>query len=247
MSVAKVSSWRLVMKKIDAGVVIGIACLLYWLVDVFHSFFIYQNPYWVLWFSSLGLGLISYALLTRNKILLNVLFCVMFFIESAWLLGVLSWLVFDRSMFGIADYAFSPGFTAKDFFVTMYHVLIAPALLFGILREKTVYTFAWIGGVIYVVFLGLLTYFFVPTDQKVNCIHSLEYCGSLVAFLEPFSTPYRMMGGLSIFIAFILLPSNFLLNQFGKKKQFTIHTLDRRDIATLLPQNFLFQKNISDK
>ena len=196
--------------------IIGAFCMFYWSIDTVNNLFILHNPAWVLWLSSTGFALTGLALVTRNAFLLNSMFCVLFFAETFWIVGYLSLFFFRTNILGIAEYAFSPTFPVKDYIITLYHLLIAPALLIGMFLMRKVYSYAWIGSAGYTATLIALSYFFVDASNGVNCVHNLYYCRDMLAFLSPINLPERLFVGYVLFILVFILPTNYILIKIGK-------------------------------
>lgn len=205
------------MKKHASLFWLGILCLCFWVVDVANVIFVIHKPAWLLWFSSLGLILTAVALLTQSALFIFVLFVSHFVLEAIWTIGFFSILLFNKGIPGITDYAFTSHFAQKDFLITLYHVLIPPSLLWGLLKTRKVYKSGWIWATLLTSLIAAITYIFVEPHEKVNCIHSVTYCSN--AFSDIFNkiqNPNRIFLGLALLTFFVFIPTNFIASKMGK-------------------------------
>lgn len=194
---------------------LGLILLLTWIIDAFNIVFLHHKPHSLLWYSNAGLLATSIALLTRNSLLVFILFCALFVVEFLWGIGFLS-LLFLHKIPGI-NVGFEFYYLPKDFILTMYHFLIPPVLLFGVFQLKRVYKHAWIGALVYSTTLILLTYFFVTPEKSVNCVHIINHCRIFAPFLFNIENPTRIYVGLTLITLFIYIPSNYFLYKIGKR------------------------------
>lgn len=195
---------------------LGLLCLTAWFIDLANIIFFLKKPSWVLWYSSLGLGVTGIALLLRKSFLIWVLFCSYFVLEMVWVIGFFSLLLFHQSFFEVAAYAFEPTYPKKDFYITLYHVLIPFSLFFGVISIRGMHPRAWIGSTIFLSVLITLTYFFVSKNEPVNCVHMMLYCKGFV-FLQNIPNPLRIIIGIVLTTGVIYIPTNILLVRVGKR------------------------------
>jgi hypothetical protein len=199
------------MKKIDIITILGIISLIYWCTDIINNVFFIRSSLWSLWFSSVGILFTAIGLLTRNSFLINSLFCALFVVEAFWNIGFFSHFLFQKSFLGLTDYLFDGNYSAKDFIITSYHMLMVPFLLIAMIKEKIIYKTAWVGAAAYTAILCLLTYFFVGHQENVNCVHTLENCESILFFLSSIENPLRVTIGITLATFIIFIPTNYLL------------------------------------
>src|SRR6266571_4734837 len=121
--------------KRDRVFLMGVAALLFWVADAYSKIVFLHAPYQVLWYSSMGLLCTSIGLLTKNKFLLVTMFCALFPIELAWDISFLSHIVLQREL-GITSYAFTQNYSRGEFIMTMYHIILVPAILMGVSQVK---------------------------------------------------------------------------------------------------------------
>lgn len=196
---------------------LGLFCLLYWIFDFYNIVFLIQKPSWLLWYSSAGLLFTSIALLTRNIPLLYSSFCALFLIELFWSIELILMWVLGIPLFGFTHYVFDANFSTKDFFMTFYHPFIPLSLFLAVMKEKTTNNYGWLGAALFATTIALLTILFVPQSENVNCLSSLNQCGTVFAFLYFTDTPYRIGIGLLLLLSFIFIPSNYFLLKYKSR------------------------------
>ena len=211
------------MKKDSLTYPLGIFCLIYWLFDVINMIFIIHKPEFMLWYSSAGLFFTAIALITGNSVLISIMFCSLFLVESIWSLDFLGKIFFNKNFLGITSYVFSPSYSKKDFFMTMYHIFLPPILFFSVLKTKKVFRYSWAGSTVYLFVLLFLTYTFVSRSETVNCVHQLSQCKGLfssIASITP--NPYRVFVILTVLVVFVFIPTNYILLKIGKKRKWKV-------------------------
>lgn len=195
---------------------LGFACLVYWIFDFVNIVFLSSRPTWLLWYSSAGLFFTGVALLAQSALLINSMFVALFFIEVVWSADFLFALVFHRSLFGLTAYVFLPGFSRKDFYMTFYHLLVPISLAIAVLRTQRIFRYAWIGAILFAGAIGILTYLFVKSNDRVNCLYPAPGCHmAFSSFLYRFPTIARVFIALLLLTILIFLPTNYILTRIG--------------------------------
>lgn len=202
------------MKHRDSLFWLGLICLLIWIIDFFNIVFLYHKPDSLLWYSNAGLLATSISLLKRNSLLTAILFCALFMVELLWGIGFLL-LIFSQSIPGLVK-ELALRYEIKDLVLTLYHFIIPPALLIGVLKLKKVHKHAWIGAFVYVATLSFLTYFLISPERSVNCVHPVENCRIFIPFLSTIQNPARIFIALGLLTIFVYIPSNYFLYKIGK-------------------------------
>jgi len=201
----------------NLDLILGTICLGYWLLNLLDAL-VNHRPSWLLWYSSAGLFTTGIALLTENTLLIYSAFCALFAMEGLWTIDFLYAILVKKSLLGFTAYAFAPSFGRKDFFMTLYHILIPISLLTAILNNPKANKYGWLGAIVFVSILGFLTYFLVGPNDRVNCIHSLSSCQSVFTFLYKIQNPYRIFVALLGLVIFVYVPSNYLVITLKKKQ-----------------------------
>lgn len=175
-----------------------------------YLYFNTQKPEFLLWYSQLGLMFLSLALLLRSYILISIAFCSLFFIEGFWFVNFITALFFDFSL-GNIGYKFIPGSPDFDFLGSVYHLILAPLSLVGVLVADRIYKLAWVYSSLLALILGLLTYILLDNSdgENINCI--FNSCEQLFSIVYRFPNPYRIFLGCILLSLFIFLPSNKLI------------------------------------
>lgn len=173
-------------------------------------YFITGKLEYLLWYSLLGLAFLSLALLSRNYILISIIFCSLFFIEGVWLINFFGVLLFGYSL-GNIDYDFIPGSPNFDWIGSAYHLMLAPLSLAAILTTNKVYPKAWIYSSLFALFLGLATFVLVDNGDGENINCTFNSCEELFKPLYALTNPFRIIAGSLLLSVFIFLPSNLLI------------------------------------
>ncbi len=204
-------------RSIDVVFYLGVVCLLVWIVDFINIVFIIQKSITLLWYSNTGLLATAIALLRRDSRLIFTLFCALFIIEGIWGVGFFSLLLFNKAIPGVADYAFAPSYSSKDFILSLYHLVTPISLLIALVKFRRVYKYGWVGASIFASALTFITYFFVDKSQNVNCVHTLDHCRSMLSFLYTVTNPSRLFLGIACITVVVYIPTNFILYKIGKR------------------------------
>lgn len=205
--------------KKDVAFWLGVFCFGYYLINL-GNVFLAHKPEWLLWYSSAGLLFSAIAILTRNSFLLTSMFCALFVIESIWSIGFFSLLIFHKSLYGMVEYAFSPAFPRKDFYIGLYHVLIPISLLWGVAANK-INKYGWLGATLYAGILATATYIFSNPSENINCAFSAKRCVSFLSIFMSLSGPFRIIIGLAMMSLLLFIPTNYVL-LWLKSKEFKI-------------------------
>lgn len=204
-------------RSVDVVFYLGVVCLLVWIVDFINIVFIIQKSITLLWYSNTGLLATAIALLRRDSRLIFTLFCALFVIEGIWGVGFFSLLLFNKAIPGVADYAFAPSYSNKDFILSLYHLVTPISLLVALVKFRKVYKYGWVGAMIFASVLTFITYFLVDKSQNVNCVHTLDHCRSMLSFLYTFNNPLRLFLGIACITVVVYIPTNYILYQIGKR------------------------------
>ena len=206
-------------KKQSTNVVfyLGLLCLSVWIADFINIIFFVNKAVTLLWYSNVGLLATAIALLRKDSRLIFTLFCALFVIEGIWGVGFFSLFLFNKAIPGVADYAFAPSYSTKDFIFSLYHILTPIALLIAVVKFRKIYKHGWVGATVFASTLIFITYFFVDKAQNVNCVHTLSHCRSFLSFLYTFSNPSRLFLGLIFVTVVVYIPTNYILYQIGKR------------------------------
>jgi hypothetical protein len=203
-------------------------CLFYWFFDFYSIVFLSGRPSWLLWYSSSGLLLTSIALITGNVKLIYTAFCALFIIDFFWTFDFLFKLFSHHSLFGFTNYAFDAAFSKKDFFMSMYHMLVPFALIIAIFRLKTSYKYGWLGALFFTLILIIASTILTNPDDRVNCVHAVEACKKAAPFLFSLNNPFRTIFTLSFITLFVFMPSNYFLTYITTKhsRQYSRNTTE---------------------
>ncbi len=187
----------------------GILALLVYAWYVWFYFMTEKLEY-LLWYSLLGLCFLSLALLSRNYILISIIFCSLFFIEGVWFINFFGVVLFGYSL-GNIDYDFIPGSPDFDWIGSAYHLLLAPFSLLAVLSINKVYPRAWIYSSLFALLLGLTTFVLVDNSEGENINCTFSSCEELFAPLYDLTNPIRIIAGSLLLSIFVFLPSNLLI------------------------------------
>lgn len=211
------------MKKDKVIYTLGIFCFVYWFLDFINIVFFVKKPEYLLWYSTTGLLLTSLALIRRSPIFISIMFCALFVMESVWIIDFLGKIFFNNHIFGVTNYLFEPSYTRKDFIMSMYHLLLPPALLVALFRTKKVFRYSWVGSVVYASTLAFLTFFIVSPSEIVNCVHRLTRCrGFFSSIFTAVPQPFHIFVSIVSALLLIYLPTNYFLIKIGKRLKWKV-------------------------
>jgi|GEM_PF-6918512 len=194
--------------------VLGILLLTFWIADSYIKTAIFHTPYRMLWYSSAGLFVTGIALLKRSSFLITSMFCALFFIEGVWTISFLSVIFLHKDIFSIASYAFNSQYSSKDFYITLFHLLLAPAVMLGVVRLNRIHQFGWVGAMIFTLFVAILSYLFVRNGQdNVNCVLNQTSCVKYFSFFYKFGSPQRIFLAVFAITLMLFYPTNRLLER----------------------------------
>jgi hypothetical protein len=208
------------MKKItfNSITVLGLVCVSAWIADAVNVIYFLHTPASLLWYSSTALLFTGVSLIIQNKKMLSIAFCAFFILESMWTISFLTGILFHKPLLGITDYMFDPSYAKRNFYTSMYHILISPSLLVAVLKIKPYYKWAWIWSMGIAAFLAVLTLFLVDPNEQINCIHMIRPC-KVFGFFNSIPDPFRVILGILLATLFAYIPSNYLL-KFLKNIQY---------------------------
>lgn len=203
------------MKK-DSLFYLGTLMFFFWILDAAYKTFVLHAPLRTLWFSSAGLGVTTLALFTKNSFLITSMFSALTVIEGIWDVGFFSQLLFGIKIPGVAEYAFASNYPRWEFFITMYHLLLVPVVIFALIKVKKIHKLGWLGATLFTTVISFLTFFLVRGKENINCIFSQDYCQFFLKPLYQFDNPARIFMGIFILTFFIYIPLNILLVKIGR-------------------------------
>lgn len=184
---------------------------LFWVADAVYKAFVLQAPLRTLWFSSAALGVTTMALFTRSSFLITSMFSAVTITEGIWDVGFFSQLLFHRAIPGVATYAFTPHYPKWEFFITMYHLLIVPVVIFALIKVRKIHKLGWLGATLFTTIVSFLTYFLVNGKDNINCIFSADYCQFFFKPLYQFDNPLRIFIGVSALTILLFIPLNWII------------------------------------
>jgi hypothetical protein len=124
----------------------------------------------ILWFSYIGLILLSIGCFARNSSLIASQLCIIFVPYLIWNVDFISYLFFGSSIWGTVDYIFATG----DLFgkiISLQHVFNIPLSLYSIyllgLRIKDF----WKISIFEISMLFFVSRLFTNYEQNVNCVY----------------------------------------------------------------------------
>lgn len=206
-------------KKNKPLMVLGVVCVVYWLLNFLNNAVLTHDYGWLLWYSSAGLLITGMALITQNTKLLYSMFCALFVAETVWMVDLFYVIFSHHPLVGFTGYMLSPSFNTKDLYFTLYHLLIPISLFIAIYQTKKIYKYGWIGAMIFAATLAILTYFLTSPYSQVNCIHSINQCQTIFSFLYTIGDLYRIIVALIGLTVFVFIPTNYLLLYFKTRKK----------------------------
>lgn len=201
--------------KRDSLFFLGVLMFSFWFADTIYKTFVLHAPLRTLWFSSAGLGVTTLALFTRSSFLITSMFSALTVIEGVWDVGFFSQLLFHKKISGVAEYAFASNYPKWEFFITLYHLLIIPVIIFALIKVKKIHKFGWLGATLFTSIVVFLTYFLVQSPENINCIKTIDYCQTFFRPLYRFDNPLRIFVGIFVATLFLYLPLNLILIRVG--------------------------------
>lgn len=144
---------------------------LFWIADTFEKVSTQHAISRIFWWSSSGLLLVIIGLYKRSPLLLTGMFCALFLIESTWSISFLTYLLTGYSLpyLSFALYGFGVNYPISSFIITLFHLLLVPSLIFGLLVTKKISRYGWILALIFHIITMTLAHFFPDTTENINC------------------------------------------------------------------------------
>lgn len=187
-------------------------------IDIFNKVFIAHEPERIFWYSTVGLAFMAVALFTENSFLVTAVACALFIPEGIWTIGFFSFLFFQKSFPGISSHAFSLSLVRYASFITLYHLIFIPSLIYATTQLKKVSRFGWVGAFLFASIVGMLTYTLNDGHDNINCIYSIQNCISLISPLYKISNPLRIVIAIMLLTLFIYIPTNIVLFKTIRQK-----------------------------
>lgn len=192
---------------------VALVDFVFWLADTYLKLFVLDAPRRMLWYSSMGLLFSAIAIFLRNKTLITAMFCALLVNEGLWSVSFLSQLFFGVNIGKVATYAFTKEFPKLNFYITIYHLLIIPSLLFALIKLKTVSKWGWLVAGAFCLTVSLLAFAFPDQHDNVNCVQR-ETVGICRIFFSPFydwDPFWRIFFVTNLYTLVIFLPINLTL------------------------------------
>lgn len=187
-------------------------------IDIFNKAFMAHEPGRIFWYSTVGLAFTAVALFTENSFLVTTVACALFIPEGIWTLGFFFFLFSQKSLPGVSPHAFSLSLTRYASFITLYHLLFIPSLVYAVLHLKKVSHFGWLGAFSFASIVAILTYTLNNGHDNINCIYSIQNCVSLISPLYKISNPLRIIIAVTLLTLFVYIPTNIVLSKVIKQK-----------------------------
>jgi len=182
--------------------IIGVFFLILGIVAIANSTY-NQNPIEILYLCYLGLILIGIGILTKRSFIIMSQVYILTIPLMVWNIDFLYWIIFNKPLFGVANYFFSEGYSIIGKIVSLQHLFTIPlsiyaAGLIGIKRKD-----AWKWSFIQIILVFIAVTLFSPPELNLNCV--FNPCINI-----HFGLPYKLTWFLTIFsITFI---TSVLLN-----------------------------------
>lgn len=157
----------------------------FWVADAILKSIILGAPRRMLWYCSIGLGLTAIALFRRSPFLLTTLFCLLLVSEGLWTVSFFSQLLTGVDINGVASYFFAPNYPWYQAAITLYHLILVPFLIVGIIKVGKIHPWGWLGAFIISYVLGFLAFIFPDQVENVNCVQRLTH-NLCEVFFSPF-------------------------------------------------------------
>lgn len=192
----------------------------FWILDTWYKLAVQNAPTRMLWYSSTGLAATSVALLTRNKLLLTSLFCLLIFQETVWLISFFSNLFSLKDYFHLASYAFGKSYPKIELFITLFHLLILPSIFYGLYKIKSASRYGWLGAYVFALIINYLPLIFPDSIEDVNCVRGdIESCRMFFEIFYKVDPSLGILGGVTYQLVVLYIPANFLLIKLMNNKQ----------------------------
>lgn len=206
---------------------LGLFLLLFWLSDTYLKIFFYKSPSLILWWSSAGLGVTTYALLRRNVLLVTAMFCALTINESLWIISFFSNLIFKTDTMDIATYMFISNYPLSLYIIGLFHLFVIPAIFCGLVLIKQIHKKGWLVAYFFSLIITLGVLFFPDSRENVNCVRP-QYigCQTFFGFLHtsvyPISPFFAVLVATTLHAIFIFIPLNILLVKIAHKIQWKV-------------------------
>lgn len=159
-----------------------IGCLIcmmtiFWLADTFEKISVQHAISRIFWWSSAGLLLITIGLYKRSSFILTAMFCNLLVIESLWCIGFLSYLFFGYKIphLGFAISGFGLNYPWSSFIISLFHLLLIPSMIFGLIMIKKIHPFGWFFALIFHIVTLTIAYFFPDQSENINCSKVINF------------------------------------------------------------------------
>lgn len=186
------------------------------LIDIVDKVFITKTPARVFWYSTIGLAFTGLAVLTENSFIVTVALCLLLLPEGLWTLGFVLYTLSHGHFLNLPSYAFSLDFRNFSSFITVYHLLFIPSLIFALYKAKKISAFGWIGAAVFALIVGILAYALNKNPDNINCIYSVKNCLNTVSPLYRIPNPERIVVAVVLLTLLIYLPTNLILLKLKK-------------------------------
>ena len=195
----------------EIGYLLLLLTLSLFFLDTFYKVFILHAFYRVFWYSTMGLFLISLALILENSFIATTSMVALFLIEGIWTVGFFYSFLTHNQILSLSSSTFDINLRNYYSLITLYHLIFIPILIFIFTKLKRVNSNGWIGAAAFASVVGFLTYVFGSSSDNVNCIYSTQNCISNIRFLYNIQNPLRIIIAVFLLTVFVYIPTNYFL------------------------------------
>lgn len=160
----------------------GIMLILFGITAFFNAFY-FGKPYLIFWICYLSLIIIGIGLIARKTFLIKSQLYILAIPDMIWVIDFISIIIFQKSVFGVADYFFSSGpLLAK--IVSVQHIFVIPIIFYAVAVLKFKKEQSWKISLIQLILFYFASLVFTPPSANINCAHSS--CVGILNFQTPF-------------------------------------------------------------
>jgi hypothetical protein len=118
-------------------------------------------------------------------------------------------------------YMFNSTLPTHQFAISLYHLILVPASIIGLISIRTVSRYGWIGAFLFVTIINVIAYYFPDSTENINCIQGPTLFSCKFFFNNVYSLRETYFNGLdkiwtvllvsAILTFFVYLPVNLIL------------------------------------
>ena len=175
-----------------------------------------NNPQGILWFCNTLIFLLAIGLWLNSKPILGSVTISYLLFGILWTTDIVAWFSTGKFLFDVSIYIASSTILGR--IITFYHILLLAFSLRFIIKEKKLYSKAWIISSIHLLIVLLLS--LILTDSNVNCVRQACDIGKLgfIYLLKPAFVPFILFNWI-MFTIIVFIPMQLILNNFKKPKR----------------------------